>query len=468
MGSWLFLLLFIALGFAAIRAAWPAPRRWSAADPLRLAAAPAFGIGICSCVYFLVRVVLQLAPGATLASIVLVLAAAAFFAWQRAGAAPPDPAAPPGAAPVWLWLLFAAAAGMAALTFLMLSGAAPHGEWDAWSIWNLRARFLFRAQEFVSPFSPAIDWSHPDYPLLLPGAIACLWSASGAETPAIAAAVGLLFTVSAIAVPLFVLSLLRGRVLALVCAISILGATSLVRVGASLYADVPLAAFFVIAGALLVYALEADSAGSGPALLAGFAAGLAGWTKNEGLLFCVSLVIAFCISVNSRAELRRRVHSAVPLLAGLAAVLVLVGYFKLRMAPPNDLVNASNTGVFGAKMVDFARYWATFWAFVGEFLTFGNILVPPVIVFAAWLAIVRIRPALTGAALLPLVAVSLQLLGYIAVYVGTSKDLDWHLNTSLPRLLLHVWPLAVTGIFLISGNISTNQPQPATAVPRSK
>jgi hypothetical protein len=468
MGAWLFLLVFLALGFAAIRAAWPAPRQWSAADPLRLAAAPAMGIGIGSCVFFLARVVLQLAPGATLGVVVLVLAAVGYLAWQRAGTAAADAAPPRIAAPIWCWVLFGAAAGMAFLTFLMLSSAAPHGEWDAWSIWNLRARFLFRAQEFVSPFSPAIEWSHPDYPLLIPAAIACLWTAGGGESAGIAGAVHLLFVVSTIAVPLLAVRLLRGTVSALVCGISILAATNLVRVGASLYADVPLAAFIVIAGSLLVYGIEVAAAGAGPVVVAGLAAGFAAWTKNEGILFCVSLAVAFCLSWNSRTEFRRRIPYAIPLLAGLVAGLVFLGYFKLRLAPPNDLVNASNLGVLSTKMTDFSRYWATIWAFVGEFLTFGNILVPPVIVFGVWLAIVRIRPGVTGAAFLPLVAVCVQLLGYVAVYVGTSKDLDWHLNTSLPRLLLHVWPLAVTGIFLISGDVFANPPQPAAGIPRSK
>jgi hypothetical protein len=91
-----------------------------------------------------------------------------------------------------------------------------------------------------------------------------------------------------------------------------------------------------------------------------------------------------------------------------------------------------------------------------------------VIVFSVWLALVRLRSALTGAALLPLAAVAIQLAGYFAIYVATPNDLDWQLNTSLPRLLLHVWPLAVAGIFLISRDIFDISPQPAPTIPRSK
>lgn len=466
MGSWLLLLVLGALGFAMVRAIWPAPRAWSAADPLRVAVAPALGLGVGSLLYFLLRVVLRQPPMLVIGAVVLATAAAGGIAWMRGGSAAADEAAPRGTTPVWLWLLFGAAGALAFFTFLMLTAAAPHGEWDAWSIWTLRARFLFRAQEFTSPFSPAIAWSHPDYPLLVPGAVALLWHAGAGESLRVAAFAGFAFLSSAVAVPYFVLRLLRGPALAALCALCILGATSLVRVGASLYADVPLASLIVVAAALLVYGLERGKAG--PVALAAMAAGLAAWTKNEGLLFCVSLTLAHLISVQSVAEWRRRAQFLVPFAAGLGPVLGVVFYFKTRIAPANDLINAATGSLLQTRILEFNRYWMTFWSFVGESLTFGNALVPPVIVFSVWLALVRMRQAVGGAHLVPLITAGLQLAGYFAVYVISPADLDWQLNTSLPRLLLHVWPLFVCGVFLISKDIFGEEPQPARGGTRSK
>ena len=468
MGAWLLFLILIALGFAAIRALWPAPPSWSSADPLRLAAAPAIGFGLGGCLYFALRIVLQQPPAVAIAAVCLAAAGLSWFAWRRAQSAVADVPAVSGQIPFWLWLLFGVGAAMAFFTYLMLSGAAPHGEWDAWSIWNLRARFLVRAQEFVSPFSPVISWSHPDYPLLVPGVIALLWHAGGVESPSMAGAVGFGFLFSTVAVPFFTLRLLRGPALAALGALTILGATSLVRVSASQYADVPLAAYIVIAACFLVYALEVEPVGNSVVFIAGLSAGFAAWTKNEGLLFCVSIVLAHLLSIGGKTELPRRFATLISLLAGIVAVLAFVGHFKFRLAPANDLVNAGTAGVAIARATDFNRYWVTFWAFVGELLTFGSVLVPPVIVFAVWLALVRFRSKVTGAALLPLVAVVIQLAGYFAIYVTTPQDLDWQLNTSLPRLLLHVWPLSVAGIFLISGALFGGRPQPEPARPRSK
>ncbi len=63
--------------------------------------------------------------------------------------------------------------------------AHPHGEgWDAFSIWNLHARFLFRGgTAWRDGFTSIIPWSHPDYPLLLPGAITHLLDLPRAGEP---------------------------------------------------------------------------------------------------------------------------------------------------------------------------------------------------------------------------------------------------------------------------------------------
>ena len=48
--------------------------------------------------------------------------------------------------------------------------AFPHGSVDAWAIWNVHARFLFRgsAGGWQNMFVPAEMQGHPDYPLLVP------------------------------------------------------------------------------------------------------------------------------------------------------------------------------------------------------------------------------------------------------------------------------------------------------------
>ena len=92
MGAWFLLLFLVALGFLGARAVWPAPRIWSAADPLRMAAAPALGFGIASGFFFTLRIVLHLSPAVVIACVFAALAVAG--AIPGCVPAPPPPTLP--------------------------------------------------------------------------------------------------------------------------------------------------------------------------------------------------------------------------------------------------------------------------------------------------------------------------------------------------------------------------------------
>ena len=99
---------------------------------------------------------------------------------------------PGEAAPRWLWLLFAVSCAAAAAAFVEHTVRFPDGGWDAWMIWNLRARFLVRAADFRTAFSPDLAFlAHQDYPWLVPGAVAQAFAAFGESRalPALAAAI---------------------------------------------------------------------------------------------------------------------------------------------------------------------------------------------------------------------------------------------------------------------------------------
>src|SRR5262249_40595038 len=59
----------------------------------------------------------------------------------------------------------------------------PYGRWDAWAIWNLHAKFLAApSAAWRGMFDAALGWSQPDYPLLLPSAVARGWTFAGSAT----------------------------------------------------------------------------------------------------------------------------------------------------------------------------------------------------------------------------------------------------------------------------------------------
>jgi hypothetical protein len=334
------------------------------------------------------------------------------------------------------------------------------GGWDAFAIWNLHARFLFLAgSHWRDGFSSLIFWSHPDYPLFVPAAIAHLWTFLGYDDPHVPAAVGLLLTFAAIGLLFSSLSLLRGRVAATLASLTLLATPSFVEQGTWQYADIPLAFFFLATIALLAISDEQSVAGEsrshGFLALAGIAAGFATWTKNEGVLFVCAIILARQI-VFLRARRKPGAvtssfldHSAALLLGSAPLILVII-YFKHRVAPPGDLF--TNPASMLHRLLEPTRFETVVKAFVRRFFSFGGWLgIPGTVLLLAFYFIAdhgqqRGLPTGHRASILGLF---LTFIGYFCVYLITPYDLFWHLRFSLDRLFLQLWPSTVFLFFLL-------------------
>ena len=143
------------------------------------------------------------------------------------------------------WLvrvLFGVVAVVAAATAVAEYIAAPHGQWDAWAIWNQKARFLFRGgDEWTAVL--AIDWSNPSHPLLVPTAVARLWAYAGAELTIVPAMLGVVFGAAIVAVVMGALDVRRTR--AWIAGSVVLAPGTFVQQIVSQQADVPFALFMV-------------------------------------------------------------------------------------------------------------------------------------------------------------------------------------------------------------------------------
>jgi hypothetical protein len=85
----------------------------------------------------------------------------------------------------WLCIGLAALVLVAALldlgALLAMQARKPHGTFDAFGIWNARARFLARAGSDWGRAFLVDARSHPDYPLLQPLTVARFWACLGGE-----------------------------------------------------------------------------------------------------------------------------------------------------------------------------------------------------------------------------------------------------------------------------------------------
>ncbi len=461
------LLLCMLSGFALVSLGWSRCSPLSSDLLLRASLSMGYGLGIFSVVFFLARaggvtnlVVIDLAVSA-------ILLVSLFLLRTRGVPVTAAPTEQEFDGPQWLYRIltgaFAIALCSALYSSIMRALARPHGDgWDAFSIWNLHARFLFRAGlHWRDGFSPLIPWSHPDYPLLLPGAIAHFWTYPGHDDPRIPAIIGLCFTFGTVGLLFSALAVIRGRTVAMLGGLTLLTTPFFIEQAASQYADVPLSFFFLATIALpclhdvdLYQHDLGDHCGNSshsPGLLvfAGLAAGFSAWTKNEGLLFLCALLAArllTLIRLGTRPDALRQHRrdnwiSLALLLAGAAPVFFLVAWFKHSVAPPGDLFSDPATTLH--KLLNPTRYWAVVTWYVKGFFRFGHWLLIPgtlLLIGLYFAANGKEGGTPTFGFRSSVLALAFTLAGYFAIYLISPYDIYWHLHFSLTRLFLQLWP----------------------------
>ncbi len=321
----------------------------------------------------------------------------------------------------------------------------PHGGWDTWAIYGGRARAIFRGgPAWRDAFSPLLAWSHPGYPLLHPLSLVRAWIYCGREVVSVPTITTVMLTGATISLLVSALSVLRGRVQGWLGGLVLLTSTTLLLIGGSGLSDMPLV--FLCLATVVLLALWRERGGDAHLVLAGITAGLAAWTKNEGLLFVVA-VTASVIAVSIHAEgVRAAVRRVGALAAGLLPVLTVVMLFKTLVAPPSELVSAMMSESALEKLADAGRYRYLLRELTRHAVPDGSraLLAALLAAYLACMGRGRVRAgAGPGAiALLPWFA------GYMIVYLTTPYDLPWHFQTSIDRILLQMWPCFVLVFFL--------------------
>jgi hypothetical protein len=337
--------------------------------------------------------------------------------------------------------------------------ASPHGDWDAWAIWNLRARFLFRAGDsWRAAFSPLLPWSHPDYPLLVPVTVVRAWLHDGHETTLIPQLVAGLFTFGTVGLLVAAVTLLRGPTQGYLASCILLGTVGFIDLGSAQYADVPLA-YFLLAVAVLLALHDRGQGTITLPVLAGFVTGLAAWTKNEGQLFAVVVVAVRIVALFRTAGAPACCREMGAFFLGLLPPLALLVSFKLLLAPPSDLIAAQSWATTLPKLTDGGRYLLILGTFAGQLALLGPAAIPVLVGYFLLLGRCCDAPLRRSAGQLFLV-LALMLAGYFVVYLTSPWDnVAIHLGTSLDRLLLQLWPTALFTFFLlVASPLSPGEP----------
>lgn len=419
--------------------------------PSALAWSVPLGLGAASVVWW---GLLPIGPGsrsALAAADALVWAAAAvLLLWKPSRESTrPVPRAPGGPLRRVTAVLLVLTGGLAATAFVAAAVATPHGEWDAWAIWNLRARFLFHAypDHWLDTFSPVLVWSHVEYPLLLPLTVARAWTYAGDDTAAVPLAIGAVFALAIVAVASLSVWRARSASRAALTAAAMLASPAFVRYSAAQCADIPLA-FFVLAAAIwMSRGVEAPESRA-PWYVAGAAAGLAAWTKNEGILF---FAIATTLVVIRSAVARPRTcwRTVLRFAAGAAPAVVALVSLK-ALAPQNEIAASLSMSSLLGGIADGDRIWFVVTGMARAVWRGGGASIGVLPIVASFVLISGVRRPLPTGPLMSLTAALLLIAGYAAVYIVTPYDYRWHLHTSIDRVMLHAFPTFVWGAMMLA------------------
>jgi hypothetical protein len=256
--------------------------------------------------------------------------------------------------------------------------------------------------------------------------------------------IGAGFTFGIIGLMVVSVHALRGPNRAALAGLMLLSSPAFHVHGATQASDFPVA-FFILGTFALLMLSESDTGRRNAYIaLAGVFAGLSAWTKNEGFLFIVALVVARGVVLLARREGPRIKQEVVPFLAGLGPVLVFIFFYKISFAPVNDLIEAQGSETL-ARLTDLSRYLTVGKEFLYQLVRLDARFSTPFVFLAAVLLLHRVDRASFRqiGVLTPLLTALLMAAGYFIVFVTTYFEITWHLYTANVRLFIHFWP-AVT------------------------
>ncbi|MBN9484145.1 MAG: hypothetical protein BGO70_11665 [Bacteroidetes bacterium 43-93] len=314
--------------------------------------------------------------------------------------------------------------------------ATKYGAWDAWAIWDLHAHYLTDADNWKNMFLNK-EHAHPDYPLALPGVLAFLYKPFPREIHYLISFILHYSIMLCIPVLLLLQTYRRSILLASMAFFYLLTRDIYLIQGTYYLADTLLALFFMSA----FIAMDGGEEDNRFIILTGAMLGCCAWTKNEGIVLGIVFMLFYWRTLFAKKNLKYTV-------IGLSPFLLVLLIFKGVYAPGNDLVTSQHGDTL-RKLLDAARY-KTVWLAFRESVSNYYYLPACGVALTVLISIVR-RKALPKAISVILVCCLI----YLLVYIVTPLDLEWHLKTSIDRVLYQLIPatLYVLVMYLTGGSL---------------
>ena len=437
-------LLAWASGVGMAHLAWRSLNPWSL--PLKIFLGIGLGLGMTSCLYFLRLVFFPGQDGylllqAGIFSIILIL----LYLQKRLSLDFPVRSISFSKTNILFGLAAIVILALALQYSLVSARIAPHGDYDAHAIWNLRARFIYRlGDEWQKAFSPAINRDfHMDYPLLVPMNVTGGWNTMKEEVTRVPAVQAMLFLGGLAGVMFSGLAYVRSIGQGALAVTVLLATPYILQFSSFQTADIPLSYFFLASAVLLFLAVYETSAGL--LFLCGLMAGLSAWTKNEGQSYALIAAVTGLFLFYKRGW-----RNYASLLGGMALPILTLLVFKTVLPGRNDLLAGNGLFEILLKLWDTDRYSTIFHYLGSELAVLGGWPISILMILAIYGLVMGVNGSARNGQVMWLIWIVLaQFLAYFAVYLITPNELEWQLMYSMSRLLIHLFPMALLIFFLV-------------------
>ena len=320
----------------------------------------------------------------------------------------------------------------------------PLGGWDAWSVWNFKARFLMLgADRWQNMLEPSLWRTSPHYPLLLP--LINVWGWAGVKQPnaLIPLLTAIIFTFQTTGLMCAGIRELTGRHIGWLAALLLLSNSFISQIAVSQYCDI-VTGYYMLAS-LLGLSCFCAGRGAGWAYIAALSTGLLAFTKPEGTVAAMILgIIGLAVIAGKNRSLPAENRAALwrPALL-LALTLWPAVVFNLAYSPGNQTY--INGFISDIKPFGLMRVKMTLAYYLLEFINgkWNGLLV----LLTAGVLLGGRKPWRKSLAVFPVFVILYS--GVIFVYYQTNTyfDIGWWLQVSLNRIIVSLLPAVTVWMF---------------------
>jgi hypothetical protein len=328
----------------------------------------------------------------------------------------------------------------------------PMESYDAVANWGLKAKVIYFAQSVPKSFLENNDYwpYHPDYPLLIPLVESYVYAFLGHLNDFVSKWIFPLYLTACVSLFYSMLrriSINRAGSLAFTF---MLVSIPYFNVNATTgYADIVVAFYFSFGFTYLYLWIRGKQWIF--LFLSALLTALAGMTKNEGLVLCLTNLVVLGISLvcekKASKQSRRWVY---PFVYASILVLLLAPWwiFRFSLTLTNDVLNRSSI-LAALRWENFQRIKLVLYHYQAQFFELRNWNLLWIMAFGV--LVFRFKQILRSDLKYVALAILSVFSAYTAVYFITPYkvapyDVLWHLRTSASRLFIHFVPLILFGM----------------------